>query len=80
MVKKSLTIRPACAILYSESKRKGDTKMRTYTEEEIKKWFETMKRKYPNSNAFDHLTSVEYMMFNETFGDSNCLKKIKKEA
>lgn len=54
--------------------------MRTYTEEEIKKWFETMKRKYPNSNTFDHLTSVEHMMFNETFGDSNCLKKIKKEA
>lgn len=54
--------------------------MRTYTEEEIKKWFETMKHKYPNSNTFDHLTSVEYMMFNETFGDSNCLKKIKKEA
>jgi len=54
--------------------------MRTYTEEEIKKWFETMKQKYPNSNTFDHLTSVEYMMFNETFGDSNCLKKIKQES
>lgn len=54
--------------------------MKTYTEEEIKKWFETMKRKYPNSNIFNHLICVEHMMFNETFGDSNCLKKIKKEA
>ena len=54
--------------------------MRTYTEEEIKKWFETIKRKYPNSNTFDHLVSVERLMFNEVLGDSDCLKKVKKEV
>ena len=50
--------------------------MRTYTEEEIKKWFEVMKQKYSDSKIFDHLTFTEFMMFNETFGDDNCLKKI----
>ena len=54
--------------------------MRTYTEEEIKKWFEAMKQKYPNSNAFDHLVFVERLMFNEALGDSDCLKKVKKEG
>lgn len=52
--------------------------MMTYTEQEIKDWFEKMKKKYPNSNTFQHLESVEYMMFNKTFSDINCLEKIKR--
>jgi hypothetical protein len=54
--------------------------MKAYTEEEIKNWFETMKRKYPNSNAVNHLAFVEYMMFNETCENPNHLKKIKEKA
>lgn len=49
--------------------------MKTYTEEEIKKWFEVMKNKYPNSKMFEHLTSVEFMMFNKEGRDR--LEKIK---
>ena len=54
--------------------------MRTYTEEEIKKWFETMKQEYPNSNTLQHLVAVERMMFNETFGAADCLKNIKEKG
>ena len=52
--------------------------MKTYTENEIKEWFNIMKEKYPNSMAFQHLRSVEYMMFNKTFDDRDCLEKIKE--
>ncbi len=54
--------------------------MKTYTENEIKKWFSIMKKEYPNSNTFQHLEAVEYMMFNKTFGDKDCLEKIKENA
>lgn len=54
--------------------------MMTYTEQEIKDWFKKMKKRYPNSNAYQHLEAVEYMMFNKTFGDKDCLEKIKNAA
>lgn len=54
--------------------------MRTYTEQEIKDWFKKMKKRYPNSNTYQHLTSVEFMMFEESFGESDCLKNIKSAA
>ena len=37
--------------------------METYTAEEIKRWFEEMKNRYPNSVMYTHLKSVEFMMF-----------------
>jgi len=50
----------------------------TYTENELKEWFAEMKKKYPNSNLFQCLEAVEYMMFNNTFDDRDCLEKIKE--
>lgn len=52
--------------------------MKTYTENEIKEWFDKMKKKYPNSGLFQHLEAVEYIMFNKTFDDRDCLEKIKE--
>ena len=54
--------------------------MQTYTENEIKEWFNEMKKKYPNSNTLEHLKAVEFMMFDKTFGDRNCLEKIKDKG
>lgn len=50
--------------------------MKTYTENEIKEWFNEKKRKYPNSSMLKHLEAVEYMMFNKIFDDEDCLEKI----
>ena len=52
--------------------------MTTYTEAEIKEWFETMKNKYPNSKILDHLEAVEFMMFNKDYDSANCLENIKE--
>lgn len=41
--------------------------MKTYTENELKKWFEVMKKRYPNSPTQCHLEQVELMMFDKTF-------------
>ena len=49
----------------------------TYTEEEIKAWFNNMKHKYPNSNILNHLESIEFMMFDKYSNDN--LKEIKEE-
>lgn len=54
--------------------------MKTYTENEIKEWFNKMKKKYPNSGTLKHLEAVEYMMFNKVFDDENCLEKIKERG
>lgn len=51
----------------------------TYTEEEIKKWFDVMMAKYPNSNTFQHLESVKFMMFNP-WNERDLLKNVHKEA
>lgn len=51
--------------------------MKTYTEEEIKKWFDLMKNKYPHSVTLEHLNAIERMMFDRTFMD-NSLEKYKK--
>lgn len=59
------------------TKEKEETKMKIYTENEIKAWFNEMKKKYPNSGTFKHLEAVEYMMFNKAFDNKNCLEKIK---
>jgi hypothetical protein len=53
--------------------------METYTENEIKEWFDKMKKKYPNSGIFEQLESVEFMMFNKTFSVDDCLEKIKNK-
>lgn len=54
--------------------------MKTYTENEIRAWFEEMKNKYPNSNTQKYLEAVEFMMFNKTFSDRDYLEKIKEKG
>ncbi len=49
-----------------------------YTEKEIKAWFKAMKERYPNSLMYEHLESVEYMMFYDTFSSKDHLKTFKK--
>ena len=53
--------------------------MKTYTENEIKEWFNEKKKKYPNSGILKHLEAVEFMMFNTAFDDKDCLEKIKEK-
>ena len=50
----------------------------TYTEEEIKAWFKAMKERYPNSVMYEHLESVEYMMFNDSISSKDHLETFKK--
>lgn len=51
--------------------------MKTYTEEEIKKWFDVMMKKYPNSAFNNHLQSVKDEMFPPRFyDDRNSLEKV----
>lgn len=54
--------------------------MKTYTENEIKKWFNEMKKKYSNSGTLKHLEAVEYIMFDKSFNTENCLEKIKNKG
>lgn len=49
----------------------------TYTDKEVKKWFEEMKKKYPNSNLYNHLVSIESFMFDD-FHKKDNLERIKK--
>ncbi len=53
--------------------------MKTYTEREIKKWFEIMKKEYPNSRMLDSLESVEMLMFDK-FCEYDNLEKVLKEG
>jgi hypothetical protein len=62
--------------MYSR-KAKENKKMKTYTEEEIKKWFDVMMKKYPNSAFNDQLQSVKDEMFPPKFYDDiNSLEKV----
>ena len=56
--------------------RRKEIKIMTYTEKEIKEWFETMKDKYPHSRITEHLESIELMMFDKYSNDT--LKNFKK--
>ncbi len=38
---------------------------RTYTESELKQWFELTLKAFPNSNLYDHLLSVRNTMFDD---------------
>ena len=49
----------------------------TYTDEELKAWFEMMKKLYPNSATYNQLVSVEHIMFNSVF-EKNRLENFKK--
>jgi len=53
--------------------------MRTYTEKQIKEWFELMKVKYPNSNFYEHLESVEMEMFHDFYSENNLKNILKNE-
>lgn len=50
-----------------------------YTEEEIKMYFDTMMKKYPNCPMTEHLKMVKFMMFNDTL-ESNLLKNVVKKS
>ena len=47
----------------------------TYTEQELKNWFEEMKKKYPHSMAEEHLRFVEMNMFDH-WNEENNLKNV----
>ena len=68
------------SIIIIIERKKKEKKMKTYTEDEIKEWFNEMKKKYPNSGTLEHLEAVEYMMFNKIFDDEDCLKKMKEKG
>lgn len=51
----------------------------TYTENEIKEWFELMIKEYPNSALAVTLTSIEFMMFNEKYSNDTLKKVLKKD-
>lgn len=51
----------------------------TYTEQELKNWFEEMKKKYPNSMAEEHFRFVEMHMF-DPWNEENNLKKVQKKG
>lgn len=53
--------------------------MKTYTENEIKEWFEEMEKRYPNSNMLEHLKAVEFMMFNKSWDSLEKSKKRRDE-
>lgn len=53
--------------------------MKTYTENEIKEWFHRMEKKYSNSGMLEHLTAVEFIMFDNTFNAKDCLEQIKEK-
>ena len=46
-----------------------------YTEQEIKNWFEIMKKKYPHSLMEEHLSMVQMEMF-DSFCEENNLKNM----
>jgi len=47
----------------------------TYTEQELKNWFEEMKKKYPHSMAEEHFRFVEMNMFDH-WNEENNLKNV----
>ena len=51
--------------------------MKTYTEEEIKKWFDVMMKKYPNGAFYYYLLCVKYEMFpSKIYDDRDSLEKV----
>lgn len=53
--------------------------MRTYTEEDIKKYFDIMINKYPNSKTKEHFEMVKFIMFPsnpKSWGEEDSLEKI----
>lgn len=53
--------------------------MRTYTEEDIKKYFDTMIKKYPNSKTKEHFEMVKFIMFPpnpKSWGEEESLEKM----
>ena len=56
--------------------------MITYTEKEIKEYFKIMKNRFgKNSGTYEHLRSIEYLMFHEDPYSENIdtLKKVLKK-
>lgn len=47
----------------------------TYTEKEIKAWFEIMKKRYSHSNMEQHLIMVQALMF-DAYCEKDNLKKV----
>lgn len=49
-----------------------------YTEEELKAWFEYMKKEYPNSKMLEHVEMIEYVMFDKYANEKDKLKNFVK--
>ena len=56
--------------------------MKYVTEKELREWFKTMKEKYPHSATYEHIKSVENLMFSEfrkEWGDNLRFEETKGE-
>lgn len=51
-----------------------------YTEQEIKNWFEIMKKKYPHSLMEEHLSMVQMAMFDSLCQTDNLKTNVKLYA
>ena len=61
--------------------RKGVNKMeKTYTEQEIKDWFKSMMKEYPNSQMNQHLQSVYDEMFDPFWKRNNLKTFVEKRV
>lgn len=53
--------------------------MKTYTEEEIKAYFDYIIKTYPNSPAAEQADRMKFRMFNTDFGKSGTLEEVTKK-
>lgn len=54
--------------------------MNTYSEEEIKAWFDEKIKKYSNTPTKFHLEHVKDLMFDEMWWKHENLKKVQKNS
>ena len=53
--------------------------MKTYTEEEIKAYFDYMIKKYENAPAGEEMELMKIRMFDTTYGKSDTLEEVTKK-
>lgn len=53
--------------------------MKTYTEEEIKAYFDYMIKKYENAPAGERMELMKIRMFDTTYGKSDTLEEVTKK-
>ena len=60
-------------------KKKGVKAMKVYTEEELKKWFDCMEKKYRNCGSYQCLRMVRMSMFDDFCKSDNLTTVLGKE-